>query len=253
MSKLEIHIKRKLFQDIPILENVELLVHDGNFVVVLGPSGSGKTTLLRITAGLDLEYEGKVLIHGENVRAPNGSTGVVFQDVRLFPWMTVEGNIRFADSNSGISSETIEGLLKFVGLQSSVRKLYPRQLSGGMAKRVGLARALANQPSLLLLDESFSELDAKSKFDLYEALLNYKRDHNPSLAILLVTHDIDEAAYLADRIVVFGDGRPTTILREFAVPLSHPRNREDPKYIELCAALMMQLISNIDHEVNTPG
>jgi len=251
MSKLELHIEKKLFQEVPILEKVRLVVNEGDFVVVLGPSGSGKTTLLRVIAGLDREYEGKVVIDGKTVGGPNGNTGVVFQDVRLFPWMTIERNIKFVDSKSGISSEKVEGLLEFVGLEKTVRKLYPRQLSGGMAKRVGLARALANNPSLLLLDESFSELDARSKFELYESLLAYKREHNPTLAILLVTHDIDEAAYLGDRIVILGDGRPTTILRDVMVSLPHPRNRKDPKYIELCATLMMQLISNIDHEVKS--
>jgi len=250
MNKLNLKIARKLFQEDRILENVDLKVEEGEVVVVLGPSGSGKTTLLRIIAGLDIEYEGEVVIDGRRTKGPNGKTGVVFQDVRLFPWMTVERNLKFADSNS-ITNEKVEDLLEFVGLRKTVKKLYPRQLSGGMAKRVGLARSLANDPSLLLLDESFSELDARSKFELYESLLNYKHKHNPALAILIVTHDIDEAVYLGNRIILFGDARPTTILREFDNPLPHPRNREDPRYVELCSALMMKLISNIDYETKS--
>jgi sulfonate transport system ATP-binding protein len=249
MGKVEINIKSKSFQEDRVLENVNLLVREGDVVVVLGPSGSGKTTLLRIISGLDREFEGQVLVDGQPVYEPTGNVGVVFQDVRLFPWMTVEQNIKFARSNSDISTQKIEWLLDFVDLDGSVKKLYPRQLSGGMSKRVGLARALANDPSLLLLDESFSELDAKSKYELYETLLKHKRENKQSLTIILVTHDIDEAAFLGDRIVVFSDGRPSTMLREFQVALPHPRNRKHPEYIELCAKLMMQLISNIDQEV----
>lgn len=249
MKKVELNIERKSFQDEAILENVDLVVREGEVVVILGPSGSGKTTLLRIISGLDVDFEGRIFIDGRPVCEPRGDVGFVFQDVRLFPWMTVEQNIKFASFKTGPSALKVEWLLEFVGLGNSVKKLYPRQLSGGMEKRVGLARALASAPSVLLLDESFSELDARSKYALYETLLKHKKENKQPLTIILVTHDIDEAAFLGDRIIVFSDGRPSTMLREFKVTLPHPRERESADYIELCANLMMQLISNIDHEV----
>jgi sulfonate transport system ATP-binding protein len=191
-AAVRVRIERKQFDRVLLYSNFELTVQFGQTLVVLGPSGSGKTTLLRMISGLDREFSGEMTF-----AAPDGAGGVppgyVFQEVRLFPWMSVARNIQFAASRGAVGKERVTELLYLVGLDEGVGSLYPRQLSGGMAKRVALARALAGSPVLLLLDEPFSELDAKSKFAMYESLLRYKSLRSPPLTIILVTHDIDEA------------------------------------------------------------
>ena len=244
---VHVRIKQKEFAGLYLFVDFALDILEGETLVVLGPSGSGKTTLLRLICGLDQDYTGTIEFPGSPY--PLGNVGYVFQDVRLFPWMTVAQNIRFADRQGSVSKERIDQLLSLVGLDERASRLYPQQLSGGMGKRVALARALAHRPALLLLDEPFSDLDARSKYAMYETLIRYKFQQDPPMTILLVTHDLDEAAYLSDRIIILSDGRPARLVREFKVPLPQPRKRSDPAYLSLCTELMVQIISDVDREL----
>jgi sulfonate transport system ATP-binding protein len=244
---MTVRIDRKQFGGVLLFADFELEIQAGETLVVLGPSGSGKTTLLRLISGLDSEYLGEIRSHDPS--SQHIPPGYVFQDVRLFPWMTVNQNLQFASSNGRISHERMAELLAEVGLSESTAVLYPRQLSGGMGKRAALARALAGEPRLLLLDEPFSELDAKSKFAMYESLLRCKSLQAAPLTIMLVTHDIDEAVYLGDRIVVLGEGRPATLVKEVRVSMPRPRARSDSSYVELCTMLIRTIVSDVDREL----
>jgi sulfonate transport system ATP-binding protein len=246
-THMAIRIDKKEFGGVLLFADFELNVQAGETLVVLGPSGSGKTTLLRLISGLDKEYLGEVRCLDPN--SEQAAPGYVFQDVRLFPWMTVAQNLQFASTSRAMTHQRVGELLAIVGLPNRTALLYPRQLSGGMGKRAALARALAGEPRLLLLDEPFSELDAKSKFAMYESLLRCKSLQSPPLTIMLVTHDIDEAVYLGDRIVVLGEGRPATLVRELEVPLARPRARSDSSYVDLCTMLIRTIVSDVDREL----
>jgi sulfonate transport system ATP-binding protein len=205
------------------LTGVDLTVKASEIVAVIGPSGCGKSTVLRLIAGLDTPTTGTVTVAGHQVRGPDPSVGVVFQEPRLLPWLSVERNVSFGlaprHGRDDVAAEAIER----VGLGAFARSL-PKELSGGMAQRTAIARALVTKPPVLLLDEPFSALDALTRIDLQEHLLEVWGWYRPTM--FLVTHDIDEALVLADRVVVFGD-RPGSIRAHVIVPLSRPRDRTD--------------------------
>ena len=214
------------------LEDVTFDVETGEFVCIVGPSGSGKTTLFRIIAGLDTPSEGTVYLNGEPVEGPTPDMGVVFQEYHLFPWRTVRGNVGFGLEKGEATDEErhrrVDEMLDLVGLQE-FGDSYPKSLSGGMKQRVGLARALAVDPDLLLMDEPFGALDAQTKETLQRELLDIWQETGKT--ILFVTHDVEEAVKLADRIVVLTSG-PGRIEEVVDVDLPRPRSRADPGFGE---------------------
>jgi sulfonate transport system ATP-binding protein len=213
------------------LADIDLCIAEGEFVSIVGGSGCGKSTLLRIIAGFETEYQGRVTLGGRAIQKPGLDRGMVFQEHRLLPWLTVEKNI--ALGLNGMTDEQvrqrIDEHLELVGL-TGFAKAYPAQLSGGMSQRVAIARALANQPQILLLDEPFGALDALTKIQMQnEALRIWQAE---KMTMILVTHDIDEAIFLGDRVVVMSD-RPGTIKTIIPIPLPRPRDRTSADFMAL--------------------
>lgn len=207
-----------------VLNDVNLALAEQTFTCLVGPSGCGKSTLLRIIDGLMAPDTGEVRIGGERITAPSLDRGFVFQHFNLLPWRTVIGNIEFGLENLGMKKEErrprATEILKLVDLVG-FENYYPGQLSGGMQQRVGLARALAVDPSLLLMDEPFGSVDDQTRMLLQEELLNiWERDQK---TVVFVTHDIEEALYLGDRVVVMR-ARPSQISRIIEVPFGRPRS-----------------------------
>ena len=205
------------------LDNVSLQVKIGEIVSLVGTSGCGKSTLLRMVAGLDMPTSGRVTIANKTINSPHRDVGIIFQEPRLMPWLTVQQNVEFGleaiapREKAGVAISTLER----VGLAQFAQAL-PRQLSGGMAQRVAIARALVTNPSILLLDEPFSALDAFTRIKLQDHLLQIWTCDRPTM--LLVTHDIEEALVLSDRIIVMR-GNPGQVYQEYKIDLSRPRKR----------------------------
>lgn len=228
-------------QEFVALEDITLQVQPGEFLVVVGPSGCGKSTLLSIVAGLQQSSSGSVTIDGQPVQGhPHPKLGVVFQDYALFPWMTVQDNVEFGPRSRGVAKEKrrqiARELIELVGLKHFERK-YPHQLSGGMRQRCALARTLANDPDLLLMDEPLTALDAQTRTILQAELLRIWGEHLPSnrrRTVLFVTHNIHEAVFLGDRIVVMSR-RPGRVKAEITNPLERPRveAQEKAEFIQL--------------------
>ena len=206
------------------IEPTSLRVADRDFLCLLGPSGCGKSTLLRMVAGLDRPTTGRILVDGEPVAGPGADRGMVFQSYTLFPWLTVEENIGFGLREQGVRAEerrrVAAHFIERVGLRGFERH-YPRMLSGGMQQRTALARALANDPKVLLLDEPFGALDNQTRALMQELLLGiWEADRK---TVLFVTHDIDEAIFMANRVAVM-TARPGRIKSDIAIDLPHPRH-----------------------------
>jgi ABC-type nitrate/sulfonate/bicarbonate transport system ATPase subunit len=234
---LKIDKVTKVFQakvgEIVALEEVSFSVIEGEFVCLVGPSGCGKSTLLSIVAGLEFPTGGEILLGGQRITGPGIDRGVVFQKDCLFPWLSVSENVRFGlnlrANRHGLSSSRMQSLLdrcdyllEVVGL-SRFKDAYPKELSGGMRQRAALARALANQPKVLLMDEPFGALDAQTREEMQELLL--KVCERQGTTVLFVTHDVEEAVFLADRVLVM-QAHPGKIVGEVPVPLPRPRNLE---------------------------
>ncbi|WSH68140.1 ABC transporter ATP-binding protein (plasmid) [Rhizobium ruizarguesonis] len=216
---------------LPVLRDINLHVRSGESLAIVGASGSGKTTLLRVLAGLEDSDTGEVLVDGQAIRGVGTERAVIFQEPRLLPWLTVLDNVAFGLETSGLSREQARGrarhYVKLVGLQQ-FEAAYPRQLSGGMAQRVGIARALAVQPEILLLDEPLGALDAMTKIGMQQELARIWRDED--VTTILVTHDLEEAIYLADRILILPrekGGEPRLI----EIDLPRPRDRSAPEFV----------------------
>lgn len=218
-------------QELQVLDDINFEVKKGEFICIVGGSGCGKSTLLRTLAGVDSDYEGEVNIDGEFIKKPSKNRGLVFQEHRLFPWLTVEQNVKFAldEGTKEEKEKKTKHCIDLVGL-IGFEKAYPKALSGGMAQRANIARALVNNPPILFLDEPFGALDAFTKMQLQNELLSIKSKEGSTM--MLVTHDIDEAVYLADRIIVLSD-RPGTIKDIVSVNLPRPRNRNDYHFTEI--------------------
>lgn len=210
------------------LDGVTFSVKPGEILAIVGGSGCGKSTLLRAIAGLDPPTRGRVLLDGEQVTKPHEKIGVVFQELRLLPWLKVADNVGFGleDRPRVERRERVARALTRVGL-SDKAAVWPRELSGGQAQRVALARALVPRPEVLLLDEPFSALDAFTRIDLQDHLLDLWADARPTL--ILVTHDVDEAIVLADRILVMRS-QPGHISDEISADLPRPRDRQSAAF-----------------------
>ncbi|WP_296803865.1 ABC transporter ATP-binding protein [uncultured Methanobrevibacter sp.] len=226
-----------------VLEDINLTINDGELICLLGPSGCGKTTLLRLIAGLDQPTSGEIVANGEVVEKPSGDRAVIFQQYSLFPWLTVLQNVTFGleMTNPGNKEENIaaaERYLKSVGL-IEFKDSYPHELSGGMKQRVAIIRSLLNHSPILLMDEPFSALDMQNRHKLQEQLIGvWKRFEN---TIVFVTHDVDEAVYLADKIVIL-DKNPGKIANIVEVNIERPRKRDSEEFI----ALQDSIVENLD-------
>ncbi len=226
------------------LEPVDLCVAENDFITLLGPSGCGKSTLLRIVAGLDRPSEGRVLLDGREITRPGPDRGMVFQSYTLFPWLSVADNVAFGLRERGVDEREIAAkvgaYIEKVGLRGFERHL-PKQLSGGMQQRTAIARALANDPEILLLDEPFGALDNQTRALMQELLLGiWERERK---TVIFVTHDIDEAIFMASRVVVM-TARPGRIKADMRVDLPHPRHytvKTTPEFSALKARLTEEI------------
>ena len=220
-----------------VLDDVTLRAEAGELVAILGPSGCGKSTLLRLLAGLETPGAGTVAVDGARVDGPSPERALVFQDPTLFPWRTVRQNVAIGPQALGRLKESagaIDEAIRLVGLDGFA-DARPQQLSGGMAQRAALARALVNRPSLLLLDEPLGRLDALTRLSMQRELLRLWQDGG--FTALLVTHDVDEALVLADRVVVMSP-RPARILADIRVDAERPRAHDDPRLTELRRSIL---------------
>jgi sulfonate transport system ATP-binding protein len=225
-----------------VLRDINLTIPDGEFTCILGGSGCGKTTLLRIIAGLERDYSGGVRLGDAAIEGPGLDRGLVFQEHRLLPWLTVHENVGFGigDLPTAEKAERVRQYVELVGLKG-FEKSYPHQLSGGMAQRAAIARALASRPKLLLLDEPFGALDALTRIRMQQELLRIWSAQRTTM--VLVTHDIDEAIFLADRIVVLSS-RPGTIKRVIGVDILRPRDRTSYRSIQLRKSIYREFFTN---------
>ncbi|HXZ01570.1 MAG TPA: ABC transporter ATP-binding protein [Stellaceae bacterium] len=219
-------------ETLAVLDRITFRAEPGEFVALLGPSGCGKSTLLRLAAGLDWPRAGEILADGETVSGPHPSRIVVFQDPTLYPWRTVWDNVALGPEARGQRARQrgrIDDALRLVGLDGFARA-YPHQLSGGMAQRAALARALVNEPSLLILDEPLAKLDSLTRIAMQAELVQLWQQ--AGFTALLVTHDVEEALLLATKIIVFSS-RPARIKAELANDRPYPRHRDDPSLVHM--------------------
>jgi ABC-type nitrate/sulfonate/bicarbonate transport system ATPase subunit len=237
VSKVVIDGVSKVFGSTKALERIDLEIADNDFLCILGPSGCGKSTLLRIVAGLEVPSTGKALLDGQPVERPGPDRGMVFQSYTLFPWLTVRENILFGTRSTPAKTDS---LMVKVGLKG-FENHYPKQLSGGMQQRTALARALANDPKILLLDEPFGALDNQTRALMQELLLGiWEADRK---TVLFVTHDIDEAIFMASRVAVMS-ARPGRLKTIVPVGLPHPRHytmKTTPEFSALKARLTEEI------------
>jgi NitT/TauT family transport system ATP-binding protein len=248
--KVEISGLSKWFGDLEALRGIDMAVEQGEFISVVGPSGCGKTTFLRMVAGLEPATSGTILLDGQPLRGPGGNRGFVFQNDSLLPWRTVLANALIGPEVAGQVGDkerrrTLD-LLKLVGLEG-FENYHPRQLSGGMRQRVNLARALAIDPDVLLMDEPFASLDAQTREIMQTELLRIWEQGRKT--VLFVTHQIDEAVFLSDRVLVFAR-RPGRLQENIEIKLPRPRSlalKRTPEFI----AYVDRIWTLIEHDVRT--
>lgn len=238
---LDVHVRGKRFGDKRVLQDLRVAVAPGEIVTLVGASGCGKSTLLRIVAGLDQDYEGEVRLNGRVQHGLTREIGFIFQEPRLFPWLTVAENVAFDLGRAGRNDPRVSALLAEVGL-AGYEDALPKQLSGGQAQRVAIARGLFTQPRLLLLDEPFSAVDAFTRMKLQDMLVDVAHTHD--ITLLLVTHDIDESVFVSDRVLVL-ESQPGRMREQIGVPVERPRDRGDATL----AALRSRVLGAL-HEVH---
>jgi nitrate/nitrite transport system ATP-binding protein len=237
-----------------VLDGINLTVHENEFVSLIGHSGCGKSTLLKIVAGLERATSGLVTLEGKEVRKPGCDRMMVFQHYSLLPWLTVRENVRLAVDEvlDGLSNaektEVVNEHLAMVNLTAAANK-YPDEISGGMKQRVGIARALAIRPKMLLMDEPFGALDALTRGKLQRQVLNIWENHRQ--AVMMVTHDVDEALYMSDRIVMLTNGPNAKIGEILDVPFPHPRDRQQIRESSLYYELRNHALNFLDKYFNT--
>jgi NitT/TauT family transport system ATP-binding protein len=226
---------------IEALRHIDVAIAKGEFVCVIGASGCGKSTLLRIIAGFEPPTSGRVMVRGQPIKGPGSDRGMVFQDYALFPWMTARENIAFGPTQKGLAQDriraTTDEYLEMIGLTSFADR-FPYQLSGGMKQRVAIARVLANDASILLMDEPFGALDALTREQLQGELLQiWARTH---VTVIFVTHSVEEAALLGDRVMVMTAG-PGRVEGDIPVPLARPRDVSAPDFNDVRRSLTQRL------------
>ena len=230
-------------QELLVLEDINLQIEPGEFVSIVGSSGCGKSTLLRLVIGLEEGYDGEIALDGKRISGTSLDRGIVFQEHRLFPWLTVEQNIGVGLLNSRLTEgqrrQAVREHIALVGLQR-FEKAYPYQLSGGMSQRVAIARALVNRPEILLLDEPFGALDAMTRAHLQSELKRIWQSEG--ITMILVTHDVEEAVYLGDRVVVM-EPRPGRIRKIIPVELTHPRDRSSSAFAQVKSLVLSEFSS----------
>jgi sulfonate transport system ATP-binding protein len=238
------HINRTFAKDdggkLVALSDFSLEVEGGQIVALIGPSGCGKSTFLRLVAGLDFAQAGTILYNGEPVKGPSPDRGFVFQQTNLYPWLTVAGNVAFGLKARGVYQQQkprVQEMIDLMGL-TGFEKSYPHQISGGMASRVALAQTFIQDPGIILLDEPLSALDAFTRAIIQDEVINMWQTFEP--IILLVTHDVEEAVYLADRVIVMSP-RPGRQIADMAINLKRPRDRTSAEFIDLRRAIIQTL------------
>ena len=244
-AALEVRAVSRIFQTdagtVPALRDVSLTVGQGEFVSLVGPSGCGKSTLLRLIAGLDFPDAGSVHVDGELVTGPSLSRGMLFQDHRLLPWLTVAQNVGLGLHKSNLSAaqkrDRVASLINLVGLEG-FETAFPYQLSGGMSQRAAIARSLAPRPKALLLDEPLGALDSLTRAKMQAELLRIWE--HEGITMLMVTHDVEEAVYLSDRIIVMHP-RPGRIAEVTRIDLPKPRDRGDAEFARIKAGILQVL------------
>jgi sulfonate transport system ATP-binding protein len=242
---LQIRALSKVYANgVNALRGIDLDVAPGEILAVVGGSGCGKSTMLRLIAGLDLPTEGEITVNNERITAPHPSIGMVFQEPRLLPWLTVEKNIGFGIDQLPMEEQArrIDQALNLIGLQGYGQRL-PKELSGGQAQRVAIARALVAQPTVLLLDEPFSALDPLTRHDLHNQMIDLWKAYRPTL--VMVTHDAEEAVSLADRVIVMAP-KPGRIAEEILIVSGRPRNRLEDSF----AMARRRVLTALDHSMN---
>ncbi|MDU6877534.1 ABC transporter ATP-binding protein [Clostridium tepidum] len=213
------------------LKDVNIEMQKGEFISLVGTSGCGKSTILRLIAGLITPTTGKITLNGKEITGPGPERGLVFQKATLFPWLTVEKNIRFGlelKNKSKINQEKVNNMIELIGLQD-FKDDYPGQLSGGMAQRVSLVRTLINEPEILMLDEPLGALDAFTRMNMQDEIISFWKE-NKQLTIM-VTHDIDEAIYMGTRVIVM-EANPGRVKADIPINLEYPRNRSHISFTE---------------------
>ena len=216
-----------------VLKDINFSIEENEFVVVFGPGQCGKTTLLNIIAGLDTPTAGEVLIHGEKVTRPGPDRAMVFQNILLFPWLTVMGNVEYSMKTRGVPKEErqkeAQKYIELVGLKG-FENTYPVKISGGMKQRVGIARAYCTKPDVMLMDEPFGALDAQTRYLMQDEVIRIRNAEKRT--VIFVTNNIEEALYLADRIIVLTTC-PATVMEEVKINLPRPRSYVDPEFLRL--------------------
>jgi nitrate/nitrite transport system ATP-binding protein len=255
VSNLSKSYRNKDGDEFVVLDNVNLTIGENEFVTLVGHSGCGKSTLLKIVAGLEKATSGLVQLDGKEIRKPGAERMMVFQHYSLLPWLTVRENIRLAvdevlkNANRAEKISIVNKHLAMVNLTAAADK-YPDEISGGMKQRVGIARALAIRPKMLLMDEPFGALDALTRGKLQRQVLDIWE--NTRQAVMMITHDVDEAIYMSDRIVLMTNGPAATIGEILEVPFSHPRDRaamrNSQEYYELRNYALNFLEQNFTNE-----
>lgn len=241
MQTIKIEHVTKRFGSLEVLSDIDFTIEKGEFAAIVGPSGCGKSTVLRMIAGLETASDGKVLANGNPIGKPDPQRVLIFQEHALYPWRTVEDNVGFGLELAKVPArerrERVDEVLDKVGL-SGFQKYYPAQLSGGMKQRASIARALVMNPEVLLLDEPYGALDAITRLTMQNELIKLWRGSGKT--VLLITHDIDEAVYLADTIYVMSP-RPGRIISKVHADMPRPRNRNSAEFVKLREQIMGHL------------
>lgn len=244
---VEIQNVKKIFKqpmgELEVLSDINFSVKPGEFVSIVGASGCGKSTLIRMIAGLERATSGQVMVGNRKVEKPSIDVGLIFQESRLYPWLTVEKNIEFGLHGRLSNPEKKELVQKYIDLVelSGFEKAKPKQLSGGMQQRVSIARTLINKPKVLLLDEPFGALDALTRINMQNEILKiWKKE---KVTMILITHDIDEAIFLSDRIVIMSN-RPGVISKIIPVEQSKPRDRSSMDFMRIRREIYTEFFEN---------